>query len=95
MPDGKCLGPGSAEQRESAAPRPGHAIASTLQKPARSDVGQLRDRRAVVIPARATGLRLDWNRDSDHPRTVAVSRANPGDYPFGYGFRVGLEVAID
>jgi hypothetical protein len=59
---------------------------------------QLRDalhpeERRRRIPAETTQLSLEWSQQPGTYRTVQVKHAKPGDFPFGFGFRIQLEVA--
>lgn len=57
---------------------------------------QLRDAlhgadQAKAIAADTAALKLVWSQDYVNQRTVAVSHAQPGDFPWGYGFSIALD----
>jgi hypothetical protein len=53
---------------------------------------QFPERRARSIPSLATQLQLVWTADPSTSRIVAVSHAQPADFPYGYGFAPSLKL---
>ena len=46
--------------------------------------------RSLPIPDAATQLSLLWSQDPLHPRIVALTHAPAANFPYGYGFSIGL-----
>jgi hypothetical protein len=53
---------------------------------------QFPERKARRIPHEATALELFWTADPTSTRVVPVTHAQPGDFPYGYGFVPTIEL---